>query len=202
MAANNERLTRLTLIEKLKDNKSDANWDEFANIYRPYIYVLANKMSINHEDCEDIIQAVFVKVWSNLEKFKHGGRNGQFRRWLTMITRNTVLNLIKRHKRESTKRSLAEQEVPGGYLKCIELPEVEKLAEREWAIHISNLAWNAIESDLSDTLKKVFEMSLDGVPRAEIAERLKLPVNTISVYKRRVTARLNKEMHRLDTKFS
>jgi len=44
-------------------------------------------------------------------------------------------------------------------------------------------------------------MSLDGRPRTEIAEVLDLPPNTVSVYKRRVTATLQKEIKRLEKTF-
>ena len=44
-------------------------------------------------------------------------------------------------------------------------------------------------------------MSMDGKNRQDMADALNIPLNTVSVYKRRVTSILQKEIKRLENEF-
>ncbi|EDM27818.1 probable extracytoplasmic function alternative sigma factor [Lentisphaera araneosa HTCC2155] len=197
-----EDLTRITLIQKLQTDYNEDSWDEFINLYRGYVFVIIKRMNFSEEDCHDIMQTTFLKVWKNVEKFEHGGYNGQFRRWLATIARNTALRFIQKQKSESTKQNLfkiTKQEVD---LEAYTQPEIEALADKEWELYLSNTAWHNIKDDLNTNLQEVFNMSLEGLPLSQIAETLDLPKNTVSVYKRRVLNTLKKEIKRLEKKFS
>lgn len=197
-----EDLTRITLIQKLQTDYNEDSWDEFINLYRGYVFVIIKRMNFSEEDCHDIMQTAFLKVWKNVEKFEHGGYNGQFRRWLATIARNTALRFIQKQKSESTKQKLfkiTKQEVD---LEAYTQPEIEALADKEWELYLSNTAWHNIKDDLNTNLQEVFNMSLEGIPLSQIAETLDLPKNTVSVYKRRVLNTLKKEIKRLEKKFS
>ena len=98
---------------------------------------------------------------------------------------STLVNAVM----QSGKKALAQRIVYGA---------IEKMAEKEWAIYVTNLAWKNVQSEVSDTQKAIFTMTLDGKTRPEIAEALDIPLNTVSVYKRRVTAILQKEIKRLE----
>lgn len=194
-------LTRLTLIQKLKEECNETSWEEFIKLYQGYVFVIIKKMNFSDEDCHDIMQATFLKVWKNVQKFEHGGKNGQFRRWLTLIAKNTALNHIKKIKKEAAKYSQVEIKQKESYLSAITEPEVETIAKKEWGIYIANVAWANVKTGVNDTLKAVLDMSMNGKNRSEVAEALDLPVNTVSVYKRRVTDILQKEIKRLEKEF-
>jgi RNA polymerase sigma factor (sigma-70 family) len=194
--------TRFTLIQKLQDSQDELAWEEFVRLYRGYIFAIARNMNLAPSDCDDICQTVLVKVWKKIGDFSHDGHPGRFRGWLTTVTRNSVLHLIDKRKRAMTKLDNARQIEERSYLSAITLPEVEQIGEREWAVHVSNLAWKNIEGSLTDTMKAVFQLSLDGLSRTEIAEQLDLPANTVSVYKGRVVSRMRREIQWLDAELS
>ena len=196
-----DNLTRLTLIQKLQNDCDDKSWDEFISLYKGYVFVIIKRMGLCEEDCHDIMQKSFLKVWKSVQNFEHGGYNGQFRRWLAMIARNTALNHIDKAKREANKQNSYKLEQQHDYLVAFTEPEIEKMADKEWGVYIANIAWSNVKEGLSQTLQDVFQMSLDGRARTEIAEVLSLPPNTVSVYKRRVTATLQKEIKRLEKSF-
>jgi RNA polymerase sigma factor (sigma-70 family) len=196
-----DNLTRLTLIQKLQSDCNESSWDEFISLYKGYVFVIIKKMNFNEADCHDIMQTTFLKVWKSVQNFEHGGHNGQFRRWLAMIARNTALNHIDKSKREANKQNSYKLDQQHDYLVAFTEPEIEKMADKEWGVYIANIAWSNVKADLNQTLQDVFQMSLDGRPRTEIAEVLDLPPNTVSVYKRRVTATLQKEIKRLEKTF-
>ncbi|MDO5970277.1 RNA polymerase sigma factor [Flavivirga aquimarina] len=60
--------------------------------HQKYIYNIAWKMSGDPDDAADITQEVFIKVITNLSKFK---KNSSFRTWLYRITFNHFLNTKK-----------------------------------------------------------------------------------------------------------
>ena len=196
-----EDLTRLTLIQKLKEECNEASWDEFISLYKGYVFVIIKKMNFSDEDCHDIMQTAFLKVWKNVQNFEHGGKNGQFRRWLAMIAKNAALNHIAKRKREADKQALIQMEQQSNELNNISEPEIERMADKEWGIYIANVAWDNIRNDINDKLKQVFQMSMNEKSRATIAEALDIPLNTVSVYKRRVTSMIQQEIKRLEKNF-
>ena len=203
MKYDNQNLTRLTLVEKLKnDEKDEATWQDFSSTYRPYIYLLAKNMNLSHQDIEDIIQTVLLRVWKSISKFEHGGKSGQFRRWLTTITRNSVLTFLTKSKKETDKCLKAENEDIKDLVKGIYSPEIDKLIDSEWGTYISNMAWEKIKNDLSKEMQQIFLLTMEGLSRPEISKKLDIPVNTVSVYKRRVLAKMQKEVQWLDRELS
>lgn len=196
-----ERLTRLTLIQKLQEDCNENSWEEFIQLYKGYVFVIIKSMSFSDEDCHDIMQKTFLKVWKNVQSFEHGGRNGQFRKWLSRISRNTALNHIKKQKREAQKTAIVQLEQKESHLSSFSEPEVEAMAEKEWGVYLANVAWNNVKDSVNDTQKAVLEMSMDGKSREEISRALSIPLNTVSVYKRRVTSILQKEIKRLENEF-
>ena len=159
-------------------------------------------MNFNEDDCHDIMQTTFLKVWKNVEKFEHGGYNGQFRRWLATIARNTALRFLQKQKSDSNKHNLLQLEKQENTLESYSQPDIEAMADKDWELYLSNTAWHNIKDDLNSNLQQIFNMSLEGIPRAQIAQSLNLPENTVSVYKRRVLSALKKEIKRLEKKFS
>lgn len=196
-----EDFTRLTLIQKLQEDCDNSTWEEFIALYKGFVFVIARKMNMSEADCHDISQQVFLKVWKKVQGFEHGGKNGQFRKWLAMITKNTALNFIDKKKRESTKSEAFQLEKQASDLERISQPDIDKLAQTEWNVYLANLAWNNIKDDVSQAMQNLFELNLQQKSREEIAEILEVPVNTVSVYKRRVMEKFTREVQRLKRNF-
>ncbi|MCM8530294.1 MAG: sigma-70 family RNA polymerase sigma factor [Lentisphaeraceae bacterium] len=196
-----QNMTRLTLLQKLKDECDDKAWEEFISLYKGFVYVVARKMGFSDADCLDVSQQVFLKVWQNVNKFEHGGRNGQFRKWLTTITRNTALNLVDKKKSHANKIESYENAVVNVGAEKMSQPEIDSLAQTEWKLYLANLAWSNIKDTVSKLMQDIFEFNLQGLTREQIAEKLEITVNTVSVYKLRVMNRYKKEFDRLQRNF-
>jgi RNA polymerase sigma factor (sigma-70 family) len=82
------------IIELLKD--ASTRREAFSLLVKQYkhrIYGIVRKMVISHDDADDIVQDVFVKVWNNLDKFK--GDSVLFT-WLYRIATNEALQFLRR----------------------------------------------------------------------------------------------------------
>jgi len=52
-------------------------------------------MVIDHDDADDLVQDVFVKIWKNLEKFRE---DSSLYTWIYRIATNECLNFLKKKK--------------------------------------------------------------------------------------------------------
>ena len=66
--------------------------------YREKIYFFIRRMVISHEDADDVVQNVFIKVWKNLDSFRE---DSKFYTWLYRIAVNESLSFLKSKKLHS-----------------------------------------------------------------------------------------------------
>lgn len=64
--------------------------------YQERIYSMVRKMVIDHDDADDVVQEVFIKVWRNLHKFQGGS---QLYTWLYRIATNECLRFLEKKKK-------------------------------------------------------------------------------------------------------
>ena len=66
--------------------------------YQEKIYWLCRRMVINHDDADDLVQEVFIKVWKNLDGFR---ADAQLYSWMYRIASNECLQFIKKQKQRN-----------------------------------------------------------------------------------------------------
>ena len=69
-----------------------------AQDYGRFLYGLAYRLCGNHQDAQDLVQEVLLRVRRGLISY----RPGNFEGWLSRITTNTFLDRIRRQKRRPT----------------------------------------------------------------------------------------------------
>jgi len=190
--------TRHTLLIRAKNNQDELAWEEFASYYRPYLYLVARRMNLNHHDSEEIAQMVLMKLWKKLPEFDYAQQKGRFRGWLCTVTGNTVKNFLKSQKARLARYEKVKSQEIEGYLNKVSLPEIEEIAESEWRSYIANLAWENIVDDLHENARDCFLRFSEGKKVAEIAEQLGVTEGSCYVYKKRVEQRLMKEIKKLE----
>jgi RNA polymerase sigma factor (sigma-70 family) len=60
--------------------------------YQEKIYYFVRRMVINHDDTDDVVQNIFIKVWHNLDTFRE---DSKLFTWLYRIAVNESLSFIK-----------------------------------------------------------------------------------------------------------
>ena len=93
--------TRPSLLLRLRDPQDERAWCEFVEIYEPLIERLARRKGLQHADARELVQEVLVAVSGAIDRFNPDRSVGSFRGWLFRITRNLMINRLKREGRHA-----------------------------------------------------------------------------------------------------
>jgi RNA polymerase sigma factor (sigma-70 family) len=80
----------------------DSKERAFTSIIKKYqekLYWHVRRMVIDHDDANDVLQNVFLKVWNGLENFRE---DSQLYTWLYRIATNESLTFLDQQKKKST----------------------------------------------------------------------------------------------------
>ena len=86
--------TDLELVD-LFQNGNETSFNELVRRYQEKIYWIARRFVNDHDQADDIVQEVFVKVYSALKKFRG---ESSFYTWLYRITVNVALNALRKQR--------------------------------------------------------------------------------------------------------
>jgi RNA polymerase sigma-70 factor (ECF subfamily) len=82
------------LIERLCSVRhADAAFQELVDCYKERLYWHIRYILKNHEDTDDVLQNVFIKIFKNIRKFKGDSR---LYSWMYRIARNESLTFLKK----------------------------------------------------------------------------------------------------------
>lgn len=189
--------TRQTLIEKVKNQYSDSSWEEFVYFYQKFIYSIIRKSGMNAEDSEDLTQKTLLKIWKALPKFEYDKNKGGFRYWLYRVTRNVINSHLEKVYKTNERISRFQNQKEIEEEVNENSPEVVKAADKEWEIHITNLAFEKIRKSMAEKSITIFQMCLEGVEARKIAEKTGVTEKSVYVYKKRVKEKLIAEIQAL-----
>ncbi len=86
------------IIHKIK-NKETRNYgfNLLVREYQERVYWHVRKMVIDHDDTDDLVQEIFVKVWKNLDSFR---KDSKLFTWIYRIATNECLTFLKKKKQK------------------------------------------------------------------------------------------------------
>lgn len=190
--------TRHTLLHRARDRGDEAAWAEFTGYYRDFIYMVIHKMGIKHPDSDDLVQASFLKVWKNIDRFKVDDERAKFRTWLSTIIRNLVINHINQRKGVQKQQTLEDnRNVMPAFLHTVSETEVDEIIQKEWEAYVVNLAMENIKTLFSKRAIEIFSLMLDGADIKTVSERYGIEVNSVHKLKTRVKNRLIEEIQHI-----
>jgi RNA polymerase sigma factor (sigma-70 family) len=84
------------ILEKFQDEKTrDLAFNMLLKKYQQKIYWHIRRMVIDHDDADDLVQDVFIKVWKNLPGFRS---DAQLYTWMYRIATNECITFLNRKK--------------------------------------------------------------------------------------------------------
>jgi len=178
MSEKDPYLTRKTLIQRVRDQYDDRSWQEFADIYNRFIYSIIRKMNITSSDAEDILQKVLMKLWNVLPTLDPNEIR-RFRSYLSTVTKNCVQDFMRQRKAQIEREHKAGTDATLSYLDSIRLPEIESIAEHEWEVFLTNMAFKNIQGKYSDESIDILKMFLAGKSIDEVADITGLEIKKV-----------------------
>ncbi len=108
-------------------------WEEVARDHGRFIYTVAYRLTGRHDEAQDLVQEVLLRVRRGLETYQPGSLRG----WLSRIATNAFLDEVRRQKRRPADPlpDDAERVIPGGLsasdaLDAADLPDYLQAALR------------------------------------------------------------------------
>ncbi|WDE99407.1 sigma-70 family RNA polymerase sigma factor [Lentisphaera profundi] len=89
--------TRVTLLQKLQNNKDESCWDDFVHYYKGYIYVVIRDFGVSVEDSHDMLQDILVRVWKAFPNYNYDKDKCRFRTWLCKVIKNQVYTFYQKN---------------------------------------------------------------------------------------------------------
>ncbi|MEO1050703.1 MAG: sigma-70 family RNA polymerase sigma factor [Bacteroidota bacterium] len=86
------------LIQKLKQEDSrNYGFNLLVRKYQEKIYWHVRKMVIDHDDADDLVQEIFIKVYKNIDKFRE---DAQLYTWIYRIATNECLTFLNKKRKK------------------------------------------------------------------------------------------------------
>ncbi|WP_336516135.1 RNA polymerase sigma factor [Pollutibacter soli] len=128
--------------------------------YQEKLYWHIRRMVVNHEDANDVLQNVFIKVWKGLDQFRE---DAQLFTWLYRIATNESLSFLEQQKRRTSVSFDDVAETLGDKLQAEKGFDANKI---EWKLQ-------AAIQELPEKQKVVFNLRYyDEMPYEEMSQIL------------------------------
>lgn len=163
-----QELTDKELLEWFRDESTkEKAFTQIINKYKEKLYWHIRRLVVSHEDADDILQNVFIKVWKGLDNFRE---ESQLFTWLYRIATNESITLIQKMKKMRSITINDAESVLSDKIKADEYFDAQKL---EWKLQL------AIQT-LPEQQRIVFNLRyFDEMPYNEMSEILKVTTGAL-----------------------
>ncbi len=119
------------LFQFRNEATKEAAFTRIIKKYQEKLYWHIRRMVVEHEDANDVLQNMFIKVWKSLENFRE---DSQLYTWLYRIATNESLTFLQQQKKRSA-ISLSEDDNPlSNRIKADEHFDANKI---EWKLQLA-----------------------------------------------------------------
>ena len=171
------------LIEQLKNPATKRiAFHLLVKTYQEKLYWHVRKMVMDHDDADDVLQNIFVKIWNNIDSFRE---ESSLYTWLFRIATNESLTFIAQQKRRNIFSGSSEND----YL-------IENLRTDEYfdGCEIQRKLQEAILK-LPDKQRLVFNMKyFDEMKYTEMAEILDTSVGALKASYHHAVKKIEEEL--------
>jgi RNA polymerase sigma factor (sigma-70 family) len=195
--------TRETLLLRLRDIGDDQSWQEFFDTYWKLIFSVARKAGFNEAAAQDIVQETFVAISRHMPEFRYNPELGSFKGWLLQITRSRIIDAFRRKHYKVGDRQIPREEALSTAL-IESLPghaglTLDAIWEDEWHTHLLDTAMDRVKQHADAREFQMFYLHVvKNVPALDVARRLGAKLPQVYFAKYKISARLKKEVRRLE----
>src|SRR3954464_4606189 len=119
------------LLEFRNPSTKEKGFTAIIKKYQEKLYWHVRRMAIEHEDANDVLQNVFIRVWNGLENFRE---DSQLYTWLYRVATNESLTYIEQQKKRS---SVSFSDVELGLSNKIKADRYFDANKLEWKLQLA-----------------------------------------------------------------
>lgn len=142
-------------------------WEEVARDYGRFIYTVSYRLTGNHDEAQDLVQEVLLRVRKGLRTYEPGNMEG----WLSRITTNAFYDEMRRRKRRPADILPENPDLV--------LPPAQSAEDALDASGLPGDIQDALRSLPEDYRSAVVLCDVVGLSYEEIARALAVPVGTV-----------------------
>lgn len=185
-----DRITRPSLLLRVRSGTDQAAWNEFVEIYGPMIFRFCRFRKLQESDAADVTQDVLVRLSKTMPSFEYQPEMGRFRDWLGKVVFREMLRHWNKLKKHNANEVIVESNTP------------DATSDSDWIdffqSEILRRSFNLIRSEFEPETIQIFELAWnDDLSATEVAKKLETSVDKVYVAKSRVLKRLRQEVVRL-----
>jgi len=128
-------LTNLTDTELLAQFRNPLTKEKAYTViikrYQEKLYWHLRRMVVDHEDANDVLQNVFIRVWNGLQNFRE---DSQLYTWLYRVATNECLTFLEQQKK---KKALSIDEAESGLENKIKADQNFDANRLEWKLQLA-----------------------------------------------------------------
>lgn len=90
--------TSISLLDGVRQNV-DGSWRRFTDFYGPMVNTKCRRAGLTVHDAEDVVQNVFVKVFTSIHTFRRSPPDMLFRKWFKTVIGSVLADFGRRRQR-------------------------------------------------------------------------------------------------------
>ena len=187
--------TRLSLIVKLKNQRSEAAWRDFVVTYELFLHQLARRQGVPEQHIPDVTQQVLLAIAKSIEQWESDGTDASFRRWLTTVARNVAIRFMSRERKQIG--------AVGGtdwvaLLENVAHPPSEAVLQKYQHELIVWAAGQIRQEFLETSWRAFWSTVIDGRSVDEVAKELGVTPGSIYMSRSRIMSRIKLKVQEID----
>lgn len=169
------------LVKRVQQQDKKA-LSQLYDFYSPVLYPLALRIAASQEEAEDVLQEVFLQIWSKASTYAPD--RGSVYSWLVAMSRNKAVDRLRAKNYNRT-------------VKEVEIEESDSIPHQVLVLKGYTETIREALKGLSKLEVKILELSYyNGYSQSEIARVLKMPLGTVKMKMRKGIQRLRQVVRR------
>ncbi len=196
--------TRQSLLGRLKNLDDQSSWQEFFDTYWRLIYGVALRAGLSDAEGQEVVQETVLSVTRAMGEFRVGPAHGSFKGWLLQITRRRIVDQFRKRQHHVEYASPADDSSATAPIERIPDPASlvgDEVWEKGWRDNVAAIALGRVKQATSPKQWLLFQQfMLQELPARDVAARFGVSVASVYMAKYRLTARIKREVRRLEKK--
>jgi RNA polymerase sigma-70 factor (ECF subfamily) len=189
--------TDISLLLRLRQAPTDqVAWGNFVQRYGRRIYLWCRQWQLQEADAEDVTQNVLLILAEKLREFQYDPK-GRFRAWLKTVAHHAWSKYVTGQQRPG--RGTGDSQTLGLLHSVEARDDLAVKLEEEFDREVLELAMLRVAQRVETHTWRAFQLlALQGLPGAEVAAALAMPVGMVYVAKSRVQKMIQDEIRHLE----